>query len=144
MSSIESAHHHWQLRGHRIAAQGTRDCALNVTVTSRRWKKAAALHCAIVLRPDLDGRELKKLAKKILALGDEEAGMPKITAAECVELVWANSQCVSTQNGTCPLLIFGRQLADELNEFFHGDDDGESLGRRGGHHRAAADHKLLE
>jgi hypothetical protein len=102
---------------------------LSATVTQRHWKKSAALYCALVLRPDLDRKELKKLAQKILALGDEAAGMPKITDAECVELVWANSQCVKTQNGACSLLIFGKQLADELNEFVNGDDDENSRGR---------------
>ena len=96
---------------------------MSVTVTQRHWKKSAALYCALVLRPDLDRKELKKLAQKILALGDEEAGMPKITDAECVELVWANSQCVKARNGTCPLLIFGGQLADCLNQFFGASDE---------------------
>jgi hypothetical protein len=105
-----------------MAAQGTGDRILS-SVTSRHWKKAAALHCALVLRPDLEGKELKKLARKILALGDDEAGLRQITGTECVELIWANSQCVKNQTGHCPLLIFGRQLAHELNQFFHGEDD---------------------
>jgi hypothetical protein len=50
---------------------------LSATVTQRHWKKSAALYCALVLRPDLDRKELKKLAQKILALGDKEAGMLK-------------------------------------------------------------------
>jgi hypothetical protein len=41
-----------------------------------------------------------------------------------VELVWAHSQCVHTQKGKCPLLIFGKQLADALNEFFWEEDWG--------------------
>jgi hypothetical protein len=103
-----------------VAAQGTGDRVLS-TVTNRRWKKAASLYCALVLRPNLDRKELKKLAQKILALGDEEAGLPKITDIEVTALVWSNSQCVKAQSGTCPLLIFGNQLADRLNEFLHGE-----------------------
>lgn len=103
-----------------MVAQGTDDLVLS-TVTSRRWKKAASLYCALVLRPDLDFKELEKLAQRILALGDEESGLPKITDMEVTALVWSNSQCVKAQSGTCPLLIFGKQLADRLNEFFHGE-----------------------
>ena len=46
----------------------------------------------------------------------------QITDAQIVELVWAHSQCVHNQTGKCPLLIFGKQLADALNEvlFFGG------------------------
>jgi hypothetical protein len=46
----------------------------------------------------------------------------RITDAQIVELVWAHSQCIHTQRGKCPLLIFGRQLADALNEFFWEED----------------------
>ena len=42
----------------------------------------------------------------------------RITDAQVVELVWAHSQCVHSQTGKCPLLIFGKQLAEALNEFF--------------------------
>lgn len=42
----------------------------------------------------------------------------RITDAQVVEMVWANSQCVKNQVGHCPLLVFGKQLADELNKFF--------------------------
>ncbi|PYT65323.1 MAG: hypothetical protein DMG39_29520 [Acidobacteria bacterium] len=100
-----------------------------IIVTGRRWKKAASLYCALVLRPDLDAKGRKKLAQQILALGDDEAGMYRITDAEVTEIVWANSQCVKTQNGTCPLLIFGRQLSDALNAFFHGGENENIAGR---------------
>ena len=46
----------------------------------------------------------------------------RITDAQIVELVWAHSQCVHTQRGTRPLLIFGKQLADALNGFFWEED----------------------
>lgn len=42
----------------------------------------------------------------------------RITDAQVVEMVWSHSQCVKNQTGHCPLLVFGRQLADELNAFF--------------------------
>jgi len=102
------------------------------TATSRRWKKAAALHCAIVLRPDLDTRGLKKLAKAILSLGAGDANEGRsppqieINDAQVTEMVWCHSQCIEPH---CPLLIFGKQLADELNEFFDGDEDENPRGR---------------
>jgi hypothetical protein len=46
----------------------------------------------------------------------------RITDAQVVEMVWRNSQCLHNQTGRCPLLLFGRQLAEEINEFFKGDE----------------------
>jgi hypothetical protein len=57
----------------------------------------------------------------ILALVDgEDRRFPerKIADPQVVEMVWRHSQCVLNQTGRCPLLVFGRELADELNEFF--------------------------
>ena len=57
----------------------------------------------------------------ILALIDgEDRRLPqkKITDAQAVEMVWRHSQCVLNQTGRCPPLVFGRQLAEEINEFF--------------------------
>ena len=49
----------------------------------------------------------------------------RITDAQIVEIIWANSQCVHNQRerDTCPLLLFGRQIADEINRFFYDDED---------------------
>jgi hypothetical protein len=71
--------------------------------------------------PHIDQNERTKLADSILALIDgEDLGLPqkKITDAQVVEMVWRQSQCVHNRTGRCPLLIFGRQLAEEINEFF--------------------------
>jgi hypothetical protein len=75
--------------------------------------------------PDLDQSTRIKLADSILALLDgEDCVMPqrRITDAQVVEMVWRNSQCLHNQTGRCPLLLFGRQLAEEINEFFKGDE----------------------
>jgi hypothetical protein len=71
--------------------------------------------------PDLDQSARTELADAILSVLDgEDSAMPqhRITDAQVVEMVWRNSQCVHNQTGRCPLLVFGRQLADELNAFF--------------------------
>ena len=71
--------------------------------------------------PDFDPSTRATLADSILALLDGEGRTtPKrsISDPQAVELVWRNSQCVRNQTGRCPLLIFGRQLAEEINEFF--------------------------
>jgi hypothetical protein len=71
--------------------------------------------------PDIDNSTRTKLADSILALIDEQdSAVPqkRITDAQVVEMVWRNSQCVHNQMGKCPLLVFGRQLAEEINEFF--------------------------
>jgi hypothetical protein len=71
--------------------------------------------------PGLDHSARARLAESILMLIDgENRRLPrrKIADAQIVEMVWTHSQCVRNQTGRCPLLIFGRQLAEEINEFF--------------------------
>ena len=71
--------------------------------------------------PDIAQSKRKRLADSILALiDDDDHRLPqrKITDAQVVEMVWGHSQCVLNQTGGCPLLVFGRQLAEEINEFF--------------------------
>ena len=61
------------------------------------------------------------MVNQILTLGDgKDRSVPRqqITDAQVVEMVWAHSQCVLNQTGRCPLLVFGNQLAEEINEFF--------------------------
>jgi hypothetical protein len=67
--------------------------------------------------PDLYQHGRTRLANSILALLDGESGRSqrRITDAQIVEMVWRNMQCI---NHRCPMLLFGKQLADELNEFF--------------------------
>ena len=78
----------------------------------------AALHCANVMRPDLDATAKRMLVNAILTLGDGQDRTPprkQITDAQIVGMVWRHIQCIHTR---CPLLVFGRQLADELNAYF--------------------------
>jgi hypothetical protein len=75
--------------------------------------------------PDIDPGTLPKLADSILALiGGQDIAMPqkRITDAHAVEMVWRHSQCVLNQTGRCPLLVFGRQLGEEINRFFKEDE----------------------
>jgi hypothetical protein len=75
--------------------------------------------------PDSDPSTRATLANSILALLDGESGTKphrSISDPQIVELVWRQSQCVLNQTGRCPLLIFGRQLAEEINEFFAEDE----------------------
>jgi hypothetical protein len=71
--------------------------------------------------PRLDQSRRIRLVDLILTLLDGKgcsSPQKRITDPQAVEIVWRNSQCVLNQTGRCPLLIFGKQLADELNEFF--------------------------
>jgi hypothetical protein len=71
--------------------------------------------------PDIDQSTRTRLANSILTLmngQDRRLPQKKITDAQVVEMVWRHSQCVLNQTGKCPLLVFGRPMADELNEFF--------------------------
>jgi hypothetical protein len=68
--------------------------------------------------PDLDQSMRTRLEDLVTALLDgEDFAIPqrRITDAQVVEMVWRNMQCI---NHRCPMLLFGMQLADELNEFF--------------------------
>jgi hypothetical protein len=75
--------------------------------------------------PGIDQRARARLADSILMLidGDHRA-MPqrKITEAQVVEMMWAHSQCVLNQTGRCPLLVFGKQLADEITAYFNEEE----------------------
>ena len=76
----------------------------------------AAWDCVSVLRPDLDVRGKRDLATTILQLvRGEKQPAQQISDAQVVEMVWRNMQCIKPH---CPLLVFGRQLSEELNEFF--------------------------
>lgn len=74
-----------------------------------------------VVRPGINQSTRTKLVYSILALiDDQDSAMPqrKIADAQVVEMVWRHSQCVLNQTGKCPLLVFGNQLAEEINGFF--------------------------
>ena len=82
----------------------------------------AALNCVNALCPGLDSSGKRLMANQILTLGDGEyRPIPRkqITEAQVTETVWRNMQCI--QHG-CPMLLFGKQLADEINEFFREDE----------------------
>ena len=85
----------------------------------------ATLACLNILCPDADLQSKRKLAEQVLTLVDGHDGtvqQRQITDAQVVEMVWRHSQCVLNQMGKCPLLVFGKQLAEELNEFFAEDE----------------------
>ncbi len=66
----------------------------------------------------------RQLATEILALVHrEDRIIPQrtITPAAAYEMFTRNSQCVLNQTGRCPLLVFTKQLCEELNEFFEED-----------------------
>jgi hypothetical protein len=75
--------------------------------------------------PEADNSTRAKHANSILALIEGDGcKLPQqgITDAQAVEAVWRNSQCIHNRTGKCPLLVFGRQLAEEINEFFKRDE----------------------
>jgi hypothetical protein len=80
--------------------------------------------CLGVLCPDLPLPDRKALAETVLDLSrGERPAAPKrneISPAQVQEMVWRNSQCA---NRYCSMLLFSRELADELNEFFRPEDE---------------------
>jgi len=93
-----------------------------LAITRASWKAASAVYCANVLRPDLDEAGKRKLANDILTLGDtQDRTMLKrrITSAAVEEMFFRQSQCIHPK---CPMLLFSKQLAEELNVYF-GEED---------------------
>ena len=75
--------------------------------------------CIGILCPDLVLSDKKDLATKMLDLcrgeSPEVAKRIEITPAQVQELVWRHSQCA---NRYCSMVLFSREMAEELNEFF--------------------------
>ena len=84
-----------------------------------------------VICPDIDHSRRIETANSILSVICDigrRLSQKKITDSQAVEMVWRNSQRVRNQTGKCPLLVFGRQLANELNEFFtHEERSGDDF-----------------
>jgi len=79
--------------------------------------------CLGVLCPDLPLLNRKALAETVLDLSrgeiQAEAKRIEINPAQVQEIVWRHSQCV---NRHCSMLLFSRELAEELNEFFNPEE----------------------
>jgi hypothetical protein len=87
-----------------------------------RQRVEAVWSCLGVLRPDLTPQAKKALAEKVFELSRGEEQKPpriQITPAQVTSIIWANMQCI---NPRCPMLLFSNQIADELNEFFRGEE----------------------
>jgi hypothetical protein len=86
-----------------------------------RLRVEAVWRCISILDPDLKGEAKLEMARKMLTLvdGKDRTQPPppaiRITAAQVEGIIWANIQCI---NPRCPMLLFSKQIADELNEFF--------------------------
>jgi hypothetical protein len=75
-----------------------------------------------VLRPDLTPQGKKALAEKVFELSRGEEQKPPqimISPAQVTSIIWSNIQCI---NPRCPMLLFSNQIAEELNEFFKGEE----------------------
>jgi hypothetical protein len=99
-------------------------------VNAAQRRMALTLAYLKVVRPGIDQRKQTRLVDSIHALMDgEDLAVPQkeIAEAQVVEMVWRHSQCVLNQRGKCPLLVFGRQLAEEINEFFAGERSGNAF-----------------
>jgi hypothetical protein len=78
----------------------------------------AVWNCLGVLSPEMTLPDRKALATKMLDLcRGETDSSPRITIspAQVQEIVWRTSQCA---NRYCSMVLFSREMADELNEFF--------------------------
>ena len=87
-----------------------------------RQRVEAVWTCLGVLCPDLALEAKIALAEKVLDLSrGEERKTPRIMIgpAQVQEIVWRNSQCA---NRYCSMVLFSREIAEELNEFFKGEE----------------------
>lgn len=79
--------------------------------------------CVGVLCPELPAADKAVVAEKFLKLsrGEEPLTPPrfKITPAQVTEMVWRNMQCIQPH---CSMMLFAREIADELNEFFNPEE----------------------
>lgn len=77
--------------------------------------------CVNILRPDLSLPDRKVLTEKMLDLGRDDYRPPepiRINPAQVQEIVCRNFQCA---NRCCSAVLFPREIAEELNEFFNPD-----------------------
>ena len=87
-----------------------------------RQRVEAVWTCLGVLCPDMTPQEKKALAEKVFELSrgkDQKPPQIKITPAQVTSIILSNMQCI---NPRCPMLLFSNQIADELNEFFKGEE----------------------
>jgi hypothetical protein len=78
--------------------------------------------CVDVLCPDMALEAKKVLAEKVLDMSrgrNEKPPRIMITPAQVTSIIVGNMQCI---NPHCPMLLFSNQIADELNEFFKGEE----------------------
>jgi hypothetical protein len=83
-----------------------------------RQRVDAVWTCLDVLCPDMALKAKNVLAEKVLDLSRGEEQKPPrimITPAQVSSIVWPNSQCA---NRYCSMVLFTREIAEELNEFF--------------------------
>jgi hypothetical protein len=82
----------------------------------------AAWRYVSILAPDLKGEAKLEMARRVLtAVDGRDRSEPLlsaigITPAQVEAIVWANFQCLDP---CCPALLFSKQIADELNQFFN-------------------------
>jgi hypothetical protein len=87
-----------------------------------RQRVDAVWTCLDVLCPDMALEAKKVLGERILDLSRGEDQKPPrimITPAQVSSIVWPNTRCI---NPHCPMLLFSKEIADELNEFFKGEE----------------------
>jgi len=78
--------------------------------------------CLDILCPDRALEAKKELARKVLDLSrgkDRKVPRIRITPAQVASIIWPNTQCV---NPRCPMVLFTREIAEELNELFNGEE----------------------
>jgi hypothetical protein len=86
-----------------------------------RQRVLAALRCVDSLWPDLQHSARQDMIRAILKLRSDRPRLSsvQVNGAQITEMVWRNMQCVHHR---CPMLLFGEQLAEEINELLGNEE----------------------
>lgn len=86
------------------------------------FRAGVAFRTANALMPGATNRQLMRASRRILQATDGRDRMPRITEAQCRDLILPNLQCLEAQKERCPLLVFWEPISRSLNMFFHEED----------------------
>lgn len=96
------------------------DPSFEVICNVAHKRVVAVLRCLDILVPEATPRRKKRIANKILTLGDGKDRSVKITQTQAQDLIMPHLQCIRED---CPQLCFWEPISRSLNIFFN--EEGE-------------------
>jgi hypothetical protein len=96
-----------------------KDAEFQAIYQAAHERVVAVLRCLAVLVPDATPRQKKRIANKILTLGDGKDRRVRITQEQARDLIMPHMQCIAKN---CPELVFWEPIARSLNIFFNEEE----------------------